>query len=78
MNKRNLVAPIVGLLTAWGGTALHVPIWGPGPSLAFLIGGLATTLFLVWRRDLLAMILAHVPTDAWALLTTPVFSEWWK
>ena len=58
--------------------ALHLPVWGPGPSLAFLIGGLATTAFFIWRRDLLAMIIAHVAIDAWGLVITPLASEWWR
>jgi membrane protease YdiL (CAAX protease family) len=57
--------------------ALHLPLWGVGPSLAFFIGGLATTSFFVWRRDLLAMIIAHIAIDAWALLITPAFPHWW-
>jgi membrane protease YdiL (CAAX protease family) len=58
--------------------ALHLPVWGAGPSVAFFIGGLATTVFFVWRRDLLAMILAHVVIDMWGLVVTPAFSQWWK
>jgi len=58
--------------------ALHVPVWGVGPSLAFLLGGLATTVFFVWRKDLLAMILAHVFIDAWGLIVTPLTSRWWE
>ena len=58
--------------------ALHFPVWGAGPSVAFFIGGLATTAFFVWRRDLLAMILAHVAIDMWGLVITPAFSQWWK
>lgn len=57
--------------------ALHLPVWGAGPCLAFFTGGLATTAFFVWRRDLLAMIIAHVAIDAWALVITPAFSQWW-
>ena len=57
--------------------ALHLPVWGGGPSLAFFVGGLATTTFFVRRRDLLAMIIAHVAIDAWALVITPAFSRWW-
>jgi uncharacterized protein len=57
--------------------ALHLPAWGAGPSLAFFIGGLATTAFFVWRRDLAAMIIAHAAIDAWALVVTPTFSRWW-
>lgn len=58
--------------------ALHFPVWGTGPSVVFFIGGMATTLFFVWRRDLLAMILAHVAIDMWALVITPAFSQWWN
>ena len=58
--------------------ALHLPVWGTGPSLAFLIGGVATTAFFIWRRDLLAMIIAHVAIDAWALVITPLYSTWWR
>lgn len=58
--------------------ALHLPVWGPGPALAFLLGGLATTAFFIWRRDLLAMVIAHVALDAWALVITPFFSRWWS
>jgi uncharacterized protein len=57
--------------------ALHLPVWGLGPSLAFLIGGLATSAFFVWQRDLLTMMIAHVAIDLWALVITPVWSHWW-
>src|SRR5262245_35431573 len=65
-----LSAPLSALIFA----ALHLPVWGGGPVLAFLIGGMATTAFFVWRRDLLAMIIAHVAIDAWALVITPLYS----
>jgi membrane protease YdiL (CAAX protease family) len=58
--------------------ALHLPLWGLGPSLAFFIGGLATTAFFVWRRDLLAMILAHIAIDMWALVVAPAGGPWWE
>jgi membrane protease YdiL (CAAX protease family) len=56
---------------------LHLPVWGAGPSLAFFIGSLAMSAFFVWRRDLLAMIIAHAAIDAWALAIGPSFSSWW-
>jgi hypothetical protein len=34
--------------------------------------------FFIWRRDLLAMIVFHITTDAIGLVVTPMFSEWWK
>jgi membrane protease YdiL (CAAX protease family) len=58
--------------------ALHLPFWGSGPSLAFFIGGVATTAFFAWRRDLLAMVVAHIAVDAWALVIAPVGSRWWE
>lgn len=57
--------------------ALHLPVWGTGPSLGFFIAGLATTAFFVWRRDLVAMIIAHVAIDMWGLVITPALSRWW-
>jgi len=58
--------------------ALHMPVWGAGPALAFFVGGMATTAFFIWRRDLLAMILAHIAIDAWALIVAPHYSVWWR
>ncbi len=58
--------------------ALHLPVWGAGPGLAFLVGSAATTAFFVWRRDLLAMIIAHVAMDGWAFVITPLYSGWWN
>jgi membrane protease YdiL (CAAX protease family) len=58
--------------------ALHLPVWGAGPSLAFFIGGVATTAFFIWRRDLLAMIIAHVAVDAWGFVVAPLYSQWWR
>ena len=69
---------LAAVLSASVFAALHLPIWGAGPSLAFLIGGVATTAFFIWRRDLLTMIVAHAAIDAWALVVTPLYSEWWK
>ena len=65
------------LLSSLVFAALHLPVWGPGPSLAFLIGGVATTAFFAWRHDLLAMIIAHVAIDAWGIVITPALSSWW-
>lgn len=31
----------------------------------------------IWRRDLLAMIIAHATIDVWALAISPSFSSWW-
>jgi membrane protease YdiL (CAAX protease family) len=57
---------------------LHVPAWGAGPALAFLVGGATTTAFFLWRRDLLVMILAHIMADVWGLVIAPQYSAWWS
>ena len=58
--------------------ALHVPVWGWGFALGGLISGAAAMAFFVWRRDLLAMMVFHMSTDAIGLVVAPLFSEWWK
>jgi uncharacterized protein len=58
--------------------ALHIPVWGVGPSMAFLLSGAVMTAFFLWKRDLLIMIIAHIAIDAWALIVTPHFSHWWN
>jgi membrane protease YdiL (CAAX protease family) len=48
----------------------HIPAWGLGFSLgAALPGGIVMTLFYLWRRDLLANILAHSTGLVIAMLT---------
>ena len=69
---------LAAVLSVTAFAALHIPIWGIGPSFAFLLGGAVMTAFFIWKRDLLAMILAHIAIDAWAFVATPHFSEWWK
>ena len=57
-----------GLLSVVVFAVAHVSFWGPGPALTtFITGGVATA-FYVWRRDLLANVIAHVVTDAVGLL----------
>ena len=75
LSGNTLVA--IGLSSAVFG-ALHLPLWGTGPSLAFFLGSLAATAFFVWRRDLLAMIIAHAAVDVWGLAMTPALSRWWN
>jgi membrane protease YdiL (CAAX protease family) len=49
----------------------HVPMWGWWTSLTFVLSGAVTTAFYLWRRDLLANIVAHVVTD-FAGLVVPI------
>jgi hypothetical protein len=57
---------------------LHVPVWGWGFTLGGLVSGAAAMAFFIWRKDLLAMMVFHMSTDAIGLVVAPMFSEWWK
>jgi hypothetical protein len=69
---------LAGMLAITVFAALHFPYWGAGPVLAFLVGDIVTTAFFIWRQDLLAMVVAHCAVDAWGLVVTPLYGEWWK
>jgi hypothetical protein len=58
--------------------ALHVPVWGWGFVLGGHISGAAAMAFFIWRKDLLAMMVFRISTDAVGLVVAPLFSEWWK
>lgn len=49
----------------------HAPFWGWGPVLSMAIAGLPLLVFYLWKRDLLACILAHSTTDMVGLLLLP-------
>jgi membrane protease YdiL (CAAX protease family) len=69
---------LAGTLAVTAFASLHFPFWGAGPVLAFLVGDIVSTAFFIWRQDLLAMIVAHCTIDAWGLIVSPLYSEWWK
>jgi membrane protease YdiL (CAAX protease family) len=54
---------------------VHLPMWGPGPVLTFLVSGAVVTAWYVWQRDLTATIVAHVIVDAMGLVVVPYFSR---
>ena len=49
----------------------HGPLWGPGPVVSFLFSGGFLAAFFLWRRDLLANVVAHVTVDALGLVFAP-------
>lgn len=51
--------------------AAHVPMWGWGPAFTTLVSGAVATLVYVWRRDIVALIVAHVATDLYAIVIAP-------
>jgi uncharacterized protein len=60
-----------GLVAVVAFGAAHIPVWGPGPALVFLVDGAAATLFYVWKRDLLALVVAHALGDVFGLVVLP-------
>ncbi|MGA2402137.1 MAG: CPBP family intramembrane glutamic endopeptidase [Syntrophobacteraceae bacterium] len=62
---------IAGLASVVVNALAHVPMWGWWTSLTFVLSGAVTTAFYLWRRDLLANIVAHVITD-FAGLVVPI------
>jgi len=70
--------PLAAASSLIGFYALHVPVWGWGFVVGGLVSGSAAMVFFLWRRDLLAMIVFHVCTDAIGIVIAPLFGEWWK
>ncbi len=53
----------------------HGPLWGPGPVVSFLFSGGFLAAFFLWRRDLLANVVAHITVDALGLVFGLAASE---
>lgn len=72
LHRAYLIERLAGITGSYSVAALasvlvnalsHVPMWGWWTSLTFVLSGVVTTAFYLWRRDLLANIVAHVVTD---------------
>ena len=50
---------------------VHAPFWGWGPVLRMAIAGLPILLFYLWKRDLLACMIAHALTNLIGLVILP-------
>jgi membrane protease YdiL (CAAX protease family) len=53
----------------------HAPTWGWGPALATVVSGAVATLFYIWQRDLLAIMIAHVITDLSGIVIVPFLAR---
>jgi hypothetical protein len=42
-----------------------------GPALTTLVSGAIATLVYIWRRDVVALIIAHVVTDLYGIVIAP-------
>lgn len=52
-----------GLISVLLSGLAHVPVWGWPAALTTVVSGALGTAFYIWRRDLLANVIAHVATD---------------
>lgn len=64
-----------GVITVLVVSLLHFPNWGAGPVLAYFVAVGLGIAFFVWRRDLLANIVAHVTVDTMGLVIVPLLSQ---
>ena len=64
-----------GMIAVAALALLHLPHWGIGPVLAYLVAGGVGVAFFAWRRDLLANIVAHVVVDGMGLVVVPALSR---
>jgi membrane protease YdiL (CAAX protease family) len=53
-------------------TIAHLPLWGLGVALTTLVSGSIFTLLYIRYRDVLFLIVAHVVTDLYGLVITPI------
>lgn len=53
----------------------HVPTWGWGPALSTVVSGAIATVFYIWQRDLVAIVIAHVITDLSGIVIVPLLAR---
>jgi membrane protease YdiL (CAAX protease family) len=52
-----------GIISVFLSGLAHIPMWGWPAALTTVVSGALATAFYIWRRDLLANIIAHVAAD---------------
>ena len=62
---------LAALIALAGFSLAHVPFWGLAALAAPLLGGGFFTLVYLWRRDLVACMVAHIAVDSVGLLIAP-------
>jgi CAAX protease family protein len=45
----------------------HVPMWGWGPSMTTCLAGGIMTIVYLWRRDVVALSVAHIAADLYGI-----------
>ena len=66
---------LAGALSLGAFGLAHLPLWGPGVALTTLVSGGVFTALYLWRRDIAALILAHVITDLYGLVVAPALAR---
>ncbi len=51
----------------------HIPYWGLGGALQISVNAVLLTLLYVWRRNVIACIIAHAITDIYAFIIIPQY-----
>jgi membrane protease YdiL (CAAX protease family) len=64
--------PLAGAASAVLFGLAHVPVWGWGLALTATNAGGFFTIVYLWRRDLGALIIAHVASDFVGLIVGPM------
>lgn len=65
---------LAGTFSVVATTVLHMFSWGIA-GLGFFIPAVVGAAFFIWRRDLLANIIAHISCDGLGLVVIPLFSR---
>lgn len=65
---------LAGALSVLVFALAHAPLWGPGPVISFVLSGGFLAAFFLWRRDLLANVVAHVAVDTLGIVVGPAAS----
>ncbi len=66
---------IAGLISVFAFGLAHVPVWGWGAALTTVLSGSIATAFYLWRKDLLANIIAHIVTDLAGIVLPPFLAS---
>ncbi|MFV0279475.1 MAG: CPBP family intramembrane glutamic endopeptidase [Rhodoblastus sp.] len=62
---------LAALIALCAFVAAHMPFWGLGAIATPIVGGGFFTLIYLWRRDLVACMVAHIAVDSVGLLLAP-------
>lgn len=68
LTGKRWVAALIALVAF---VAAHLPFWGLGAIATPIVGGGFFTLVYLWRRDLVACMIAHLAVDSVGLLIAP-------